>query len=193
MTRAKASRTKITNPKGAKKDESGPSTAPDAASLLGQHISGQTFASNTQLTNCRPEKAHALLAQSNFELAIKFLQRACEIEPTNSEARELLGIAELEEGDPDAGRQHLLMLLPPHAPAPPSTPSPFLYLAQSAEDPHEALGYYSTAAAMIEQGLGSGTGLTPDEARSMAVRCLVAMIEIWMSDLWQVCLLRGHV
>lgn len=51
------------------------------------------------------EKAHILLAQSNFELAIKFLQRALSIDAANLEGRELLGIAELEGGDADVGRE----------------------------------------------------------------------------------------
>jgi hypothetical protein len=94
--------------------------------------------------------------------------------------------------------QHLLHLFPPHSAEPPSTPSPYLYLAQTAEDPHEALGYYSTGASMIERKLGGelgkgkgrqveeGTGEEDEsqEERAMGVRCLVAMIEIWMSDLW---------
>lgn len=50
------------------------------------------------------DKAHTLLAQSNFELAARFLDRALEIEPSNLEARELLGIAHLEAGDPEIGR-----------------------------------------------------------------------------------------
>ncbi|WOO81451.1 putative assembly chaperone of rpl4 [Vanrija pseudolonga] len=138
------------------------------------------------------DKAHVLLAQSNFDLAIKFLERALQLEPTNLEARELLGVAELEEGDGDKGRegrQHLLHLFPPHTAEPPSSPSPYLYLAQSASEPQEALGYYSTAAAMIENKLnGKGKGKAADpaeveEERRMAVTSLIAMIEIWMSDL----------
>jgi Flp pilus assembly protein TadD len=50
------------------------------------------------------DKAHTLLAQSNFELAAQFLDRALELEPTNLEARELLGVAHLEAGDPEIGR-----------------------------------------------------------------------------------------
>ncbi|WRT69109.1 uncharacterized protein IL334_006093 [Kwoniella shivajii] len=144
------------------------------------------------------DKAHTLLAQSNFELAIKFLDRALELEPANLEARELVGIAELEAGDEERGREHLLHLLPPHVTEPPSHPSPYLYLAQSASEPQEALGYYSTATAMLEQRIaekdrkGKGRQIAPqaeedeeevDEERQMAVTALVAMIEIWMSDL----------
>lgn len=50
------------------------------------------------------DKAHTLLAQSNFELAARFLERALELEAGNLEARELLGIAHLEAGDPEIGR-----------------------------------------------------------------------------------------
>ena len=50
------------------------------------------------------DKAHTLLAQSNFELAAQFLDRALELESTNLEARELLGVAHLEAGDPEVGR-----------------------------------------------------------------------------------------
>jgi len=70
-----------------------------------------------------------------------------------------------------------------------------LYLAQSAENPQEALGYYTTAVAILEKSLkerdakGKGKALEGrdgDEAEEidMAVTALVAMIEIWMSDLW---------
>ncbi|KIR35190.1 hypothetical protein I352_02459 [Cryptococcus deuterogattii MMRL2647] len=145
------------------------------------------------------DKAHTLLAQSNFELAIKFLERALEVEPTHAEAKELLGIAELEGGDAERGRECLIQLLPPHVPEAPTHPSPYLYLAQSAENPQEALGYYTTAAAMLEkiikvdeanargkgkQALG-GEEVEDDvaEERKMAVNALLAMIEIWMSDL----------
>jgi hypothetical protein len=84
------------------------------------------------------------------------------------------------------------MLFPPHAEQP-TTPSPYLYLAQTALEPQEALGYYSTATAMIENALGSkgkeravdAEGAAEvDEYRKMAVTAIVAMIEIWMSDLW---------
>ncbi|ODN97274.1 hypothetical protein L198_03837 [Cryptococcus wingfieldii CBS 7118] len=141
------------------------------------------------------EKAHILLGQSNFELAIKFLERVLEIDPKNLEARELVGIAELEAGDPDVGRQHLLELLPPHTPQAPEHASPYLYLAQCAQDPQEALGYYTTATAMLEKRIGEkdqkgkskvaedGQEAEEDEERKTVVNALVAMIEIWMSDL----------
>lgn len=57
------------------------------------------------------------------------------------------------------------------------------------------MGYYTTAVAILEKTLkerdakGKGKaseGVDGDEAeeREMAVTALVAMIEIWMSDLW---------
>ena len=59
------------------------------------------------------------------------------------------------------------------------------------------MGYYTTAVAILEKTLkerdakGKGKALEGgdgDEAeeREMAVTALVAMIEIWMSDLWYV-------
>jgi len=98
--------------------------------------------------------------------------------------------------------QNLLQLFPPHKFDPPSEPSPYLYLAQTAEDPNEALGYYSTATAMLEKSIvarkskGKGRKMAPEEdeeERKMAVTALVAMIEIWMSDLWCVPLMSTNL
>jgi len=86
---------------GAHQPAAGSSAAPDAPSLIGESFLTRT--SGRQLTPS--EKAHILLAQSNFELAIKFLQRALSLDAANLEGRELLGIAELEGGDADAGRE----------------------------------------------------------------------------------------
>lgn len=93
-------------------------------------------------------------------------------------------------------------MLPPHASEAPAHPSPYLYLAQSAENPQEALGYYTTAAAMLEKIISTeeeearekGKQVSEGEEfedavaeeRKMAVNALLAMIEIWMSDLWYV-------
>lgn len=68
-------------------------------------ITVPSFSSPTTSLMIRVDKAHTLLAQSNFELAIKFLTRAVEYEPENLEAREVLGVAELEGGDEDIGRE----------------------------------------------------------------------------------------
>jgi hypothetical protein len=50
-------------------------------------------------------QAHAYLGQSNFEQAINSLALALDIEPANREAKEILGIAEIEGGDVDKGRE----------------------------------------------------------------------------------------
>ena len=93
--------------------------------------------------------------------------------------------------------QHLLQLFPPHTSEPPTHPSPYLYLAQINEDPNEALEYYSTATTILENSIAlrqskvrgkhlEGEDEKDEEERKMAVTALVAMIEIWMSDLWLV-------
>jgi hypothetical protein len=56
------------------------------------------------------------------------------------------------------------------------------------------LGYYTTAVAILEKSLkerdskGKGkaqdAGIDDSDERDMATTALVAMIEIWMSDLW---------
>lgn len=91
-----------------------------------------------------------------------------------------------------------MKLLPPHVAEAPEDASPYLYLAQSAPEPQEALGYYTTAVAMLEKSLkerdakgkgkvmGGSEELFEAEEREQAVTALVAMIEIWMSDLWYV-------
>jgi hypothetical protein len=72
--------------------------APTPASLIGESYAFKRARADGT------DKAHTLLAQSNFELAAQFLDRALELEPTNLEARELLGVAHLEAGDPEIGR-----------------------------------------------------------------------------------------
>ncbi|ORY28805.1 hypothetical protein BCR39DRAFT_565306 [Naematelia encephala] len=133
------------------------------------------------------ERAHDLLAQSNFQDAIQVLLAALALDENNLEVKELLGVAELEGGDVEQGRQYLLQLFPPHTSATPSQPSPYLYLAQSAEDPTEALKYYTLAVELIESKLSSDKSKNgpsgEEELRQQAVDALVAMIEIWMSDL----------
>lgn len=45
------------------------------------------------------DKAKSLITQCEYELAQKFAQRILDRTPENIEARELLGIAQLENGD----------------------------------------------------------------------------------------------
>lgn len=49
-------------------------------------------------------KAQSLVAQCDYQLAARFLQRILETDTTHVEARELLGVVQLELGDLDAAR-----------------------------------------------------------------------------------------
>ena len=49
-------------------------------------------------------KAQSLVEQCNYQLAARFLQRILETDATHVEARELLGVVQLELGDLDAAR-----------------------------------------------------------------------------------------
>lgn len=49
-------------------------------------------------------KAQSLVEQYNYQLAVRFLQRILETDATHVEARELLGVVQLELGDLDAAR-----------------------------------------------------------------------------------------
>lgn len=166
-------------------------------------------------------QAHAYLGQSNFEQAINILSLAIDIEPTNAEATEVLAVAEIEGGDVHKGRevgslvesraitwltrrffdkQLLQRLLPPHIESP--APSTYLYLAQTAPTPQDALQQYEAAVKLLESklaGLRNGMVITEDnileeteeEVAKECVAAYVAMIEIWMSDLWQVTLISS--
>lgn len=50
-------------------------------------------------------KAQSLVVQGDFDLARQFIERILQQEPTNLDARELLGIVYLELEDVDAARQ----------------------------------------------------------------------------------------
>src|SRR3954454_7838354 len=72
------------------------------------------------------------------------------------------------------------------------TPSPYLYLAQTASSAHEALMYYETAVNLFSSTLtaiAAGSAANGQDVEGMKkdyVTALIAMIEIWMSDLWYV-------
>ncbi len=115
-----------------------------------------------------------------------------------------------------ASTQLLLQLIPPHNSAP--SASTYLYLAQTADSPQEALLMYEAAVKLLEYELAASAAsasvipssgpqhATVQEAgkedeemedlikgeeleemednRKTCVTALIAMIEIWMSDLW---------
>lgn len=61
-----------------------PSTAPSIPALL--------------------EKAQSLIVQCDYDLALRFTTRILEQQPSNAEAKEMLGVVQLEMGEIDAAR-----------------------------------------------------------------------------------------
>ena len=50
------------------------------------------------------EKAQTLIVQCDYDLAGRFVQRILEREPHNAEAREMLGVVQLETGNLDSAK-----------------------------------------------------------------------------------------
>ncbi|CDO73722.1 hypothetical protein BN946_scf185015.g50 [Trametes cinnabarina] len=143
------------------------------------------------------EKAQELIVQCNYELAGRFAQRVLEREPANVEAKEMLGVVQLETGELDAAKETFSSLIPPHpnAPAVPP-PSAHLYLAQlSDDDPHLALKHYQAAVDILSGQLKGKeravdpVGATDDETelKRNIVRALIGMVEIWMDPSYDLC------
>ncbi|KAL4248055.1 TPR-like protein [Abortiporus biennis] len=143
------------------------------------------------------EKAQSLIVQCDYDLARLFVQRILERESKNVEAREMLGVVQLETGDIGAARETFLTLVPPHPDAPsPPPPSAHLYLAQlSDEDPHLALQHYQAAIDILNGQLKGKeravdtAGVPEDEAelKKSIVRALIGMVEIWMDPSYDLC------
>ncbi|KAF8896334.1 hypothetical protein BD779DRAFT_1495267 [Infundibulicybe gibba] len=130
------------------------------------------------------EKAQSLIVQCDYELAQRFVQRILEKQPTNSVAKEMLGITQLETGDLDAAKQTFLSLIPPHPGAlSPPPPSAYLYLAQLCDEPHEALHHYQAAIGVLAAQSDSNS----EEVRNSIVRALVGQVEIWMDPSYDLC------
>ncbi|KAJ3714273.1 hypothetical protein C8R42DRAFT_683598 [Lentinula raphanica] len=142
------------------------------------------------------EKAQSLIVQCDYELATRFIQRILSQHPSNVEAKEMLGVVQLEMGDIDSAKQTFLSLLPPNADAPSSPPpSAHLYLAQiSVEDPRLALQHYQAAVELLLAQL-KGKERTGDqvfnddeiEVKSNIVRALIGQVEIWMDPSYDLC------
>ncbi|KII90009.1 hypothetical protein PLICRDRAFT_108697 [Plicaturopsis crispa FD-325 SS-3] len=143
------------------------------------------------------EKAQSLVVQCDYELARQFTERILQREPHHAEAKEMLGVIQLETGDLDAARTTFAALLPPSPGAPsPPPPSAYLYLAQlSDDDPQAALQYYQSAIDILMVQLkGKEPAANPDapnedeaELKSNIVRGLVGMVEIWMDPSYDLC------
>ncbi|KAI0359859.1 TPR-like protein [Trametes cingulata] len=143
------------------------------------------------------EKAQELIVQCEYELAGRFARRVLEREPGNVEAKEMLGVTQLETGELDAAKETFQSLIPPNpgAPAIPP-PSAHLYLAQlSDDDPHLALKHYQAAVDILSAQLKGkeravdpvGPGDDEAELKRNIVRALIGMVEIWMDPSYDLC------
>lgn len=146
------------------------------------------------------EKAGELLVQTDYELCGRFLDRILRRSPHHAQAKELLGVLQLETGDIDSARSTFTSLIPPSAHAPPDAPpAAHLYLAQlSEDDPHAALSHYDAAVNILEDklrdkgkgvALEGGEELNEEETKETIVRALIGSVEVWMDpsyDLWYV-------
>jgi tetratricopeptide (TPR) repeat protein len=81
-------------------------------------------------------------------------------------------------------RQHLLRA----AALPNPAPSIYLYLAQLAETPQEALQHFGTAYTLLSSRLDNAAGSSEEaELRRSASRALIGMTELYLTDLWYGC------
>ncbi|KAI0734133.1 hypothetical protein C8Q72DRAFT_807591 [Fomitopsis betulina] len=142
------------------------------------------------------EKAQSLIVECDYDLAGRFAQRILDREPNNVQAKELLGVVQLETGDLDAAKTTFESLLPPRAGAPLNPPpSAHLYLAQLSDDPHAALEHYQSAVDILNGQLKGkeretyplGTDDDEKETRQSIVRALIGMVEIWMDPSYDLC------
>ncbi|KAI1797119.1 TPR-like protein [Ganoderma leucocontextum] len=143
------------------------------------------------------EKAQTLIVQCDYELAGRFARRMLEHEPENVEAKEILGVTQLETGEILAAKETFQSLVPPHPDAPATPPpSAYLYLAQLSDgDPHLALRYYQSAVDLLSNQLKGkeravdSSNADDDEAerRRNIVRALIGMVEIWMDPSYDLC------
>ncbi|TFK47776.1 TPR-like protein [Heliocybe sulcata] len=137
------------------------------------------------------EKARELLVQCDYNLARRFVERVLESQPDHVDAKEMLGVVQIETGDLNAAKQTFTSLLAsPLAPA-----SAHLYLAQLNDDhPRLALRHYQSAVDMItvqlkgkERAVDVIAGKDDASLKSTAVQALISMVEIWMDPSYDLC------
>lgn len=156
-------------------------------------------------------KAQSIIEQCDYDLANQLLQRILQRSPKNVEAREMLGVVQLETGSVQEARKvrsiakfHLRLishlpnpscvqtfesLILPHPDAP-STPAytPYLHLAQlSDEDPHLALRYYQSALDILTaqiKGKERATESSSDSYPDADVKGTVVRVLISMVEIW---------
>ncbi|KAG6842349.1 hypothetical protein C0991_010639 [Blastosporella zonata] len=157
-----------------------------------QHNSPQNSPSVSALL----EKAQSLIVQCDYELAQRFTRRILEQDPSNPEAKEMLGVSLLELGEIDAAREAFLSLLPPNPDAPsPPPPSAHLYLAQLNDgDPRLALQHFQAAIDILSVQLKGKERATDEtsrndeaELKNNIVRALVGQVEVWMDPSYDLC------
>jgi tetratricopeptide (TPR) repeat protein len=156
-------------------------------------------------------KARSLVSQCDYELGVKFIERVLHRRPDHVEARELLGVIQVEVGEVDLARQTFSSLIPPSPTAPPiPPPSAYLYLAQLADqDPRAALAHYQSAVDIFVTKLDPSSPShvskqqpqqqadedeesevepeTVEDVKRDLVRALIAMVEIWMDPEYDLC------
>jgi len=145
------------------------------------------------------QKAQELIVQCDYDLAGKFVERVLQRAPHNVEAKETLGVVQLETGLLDAAKQTFLSLLPPNPGAPsPPPPAAHLYLAQLRDDdPQMALKHFAAAVDILTlqlKGKDRAADSVPvstkndeDETRRTIVRALIGQVEIWMDPAYDLC------
>jgi hypothetical protein len=179
------------------------------ARLLATELSETPREKNSEPTvEALLEKAQELIVQCDYDLAGRFAERVLQRAPDNAEAKEILGVVQLETGLLDKAKQvspHVtrirvwcspwpcqtfLSLLPPNPGAPsPPPPAAHLYLAQlSDNDPQMALTHFAAAVDILMLQLkgkeraaeSASTKNDEDETRRTIVRALIGQVEIWM-------------
>lgn len=132
------------------------------------------------------EKAQSLVEQCDYELAAKFLKRVIETDGSHTQAKELFGVVLLELGDLENAQELFHNLISSNSP-PSVTASAHLHLAQLCENPREALDHYQKAVDTLynsESSLFVTQGQSDDlQSRTTIAKALVAMTEIWLTDL----------
>ncbi|KAG7089599.1 hypothetical protein E1B28_011266 [Marasmius oreades] len=141
------------------------------------------------------EKAHSLVVQCDYELALRFIQRILEQQPSHADTKELKGVVQLEMGDVESAKQTFMSLLPPSpdAPSPPPA-SAHLYLAQiNSDDPQSALQHYQAAIDIMSSQVKGKERAVDDgndddlELRTNIVRAFIGQVEIWMDPSHDLC------
>jgi Flp pilus assembly protein TadD len=79
-----------------------------------KHRTTTTTATTAPTIQALLDKAQTLLAQCDYPLALRFIQRILEQEPGNVKAREMKGVAEIESGDVDRAREVRLPVTVPY-------------------------------------------------------------------------------